>query len=299
LEKHYNLKIKPKDSIRKLTMIAQNREITIKGHLGYIFERGPERASLERQLFSQVEADMYMDTYIIDSLADDIARQFDSVVIATGGIDIPDYFGIVADSMIISVRSGIMDGKFETGKIVTWVKTEYSEHCYVYLIPISETRAKITLMADNISVSDLDSYWKKMLTRENIHNNFLETWDCEYHSCRLRTNRMNNIYFIGSAGGMTDDFIGFGIINGITCGILAAEAIVRGKSFEKSIKPVVNQVNQLHNLRMLANKMDGGDWKHFVTFMGMPGIRHAVYKHHLIRFHHLGSIVGTFMHHKR
>ncbi len=295
LEKHYHLKIMPMDTIRKMTMFAGEREVTVRGRLGYIFNRGAERTSLELQLFSQVDADLYMDTYIPDTMIEDICREFDSVVVATGTGDIPDYFGVTGESSIIPVRGGIMDGKYETGKVIAWVKTDYSGHFYVYLIPISENRAKITLMSDCISVNDLDSMWKKMITTEAIQNNLMETWDCEYHNCRLKTNRIGNLYFIGTAGGMTDDFIGFGIINALAGGIFTAEAIVQGKSFEKSIEPILRQVNELHNLRLLANKMDTKAWERLITVLGAPGVRHVIYKVPLIKFHHLGAVTGVFV----
>jgi digeranylgeranylglycerophospholipid reductase len=295
LERHYHLKIKPMGAVRKLTMIAGNREVNIRGRLGYIFNRGAERTSLECQLFNQVEAEMHMDTYIPDTMIEDVTREFDFVVIATGCGDIPDYFGLAGESSFVAVRGGIMEGKFEPGNVISWVKTDYSGNNYVYLVPISENRAKITLMSDCVSVQDLDSAWKRMIATEAIQNDFLGTWDCEFHNCRLKSNRIGNLYFVGTAGGMTDDFIGFGIINAIASGIFAAEDIVQGKSFEKGIKPILKQVNELHNLRLLANKMDGKAWKRLIGVMGAPGMRHAVYKYALIKIHHLGALTGVFL----
>lgn len=296
-DNRYNLKIKPMETVRALTMIAESRKVTIRGHLGYIFNRGAERTSLELQLFNQIEAELYMDTYIIDTMVDDIARQFDAVVIATGTSDIPDYYGIVADTRITAIRSGIMEGKYEPGKIVSWMKTEYSENSYIYLLPISKTKAMLTLMADNTSMNDLDFKWKQMIARESIRDNFLETWDSEFYSCKLYTNRLGNIYFIGTAGGMTDDFVGFGIINAITAGIYTAEAIVQEKSFERSIEPILKQVDHLHNLRLMANKMDKREWKRLITLAGAPGVRHMVYKHPIVKFHHIGAMAGIFYRH--
>lgn len=283
------------EKVRELTMYAGDRRASIRGRLGYIFNRSAARTSLEYQLFRQVDAELYMDTYIPDTMIDDIAREFDSVVIATGTVDVPDSLGIVDTSTPILIRGGLLEGKFSTGAITTWVNTDYSGHYYVYLVPISECRSILYLLADNMTINDLDFNWKKMITTEAIQNNFLETWDGEFHSIRLKTNRLGNIYFVGNAGGMTDDFIGFGIINSIAGGIFAAEAIVRGENYEKSIKPILNQVDQLHNLRLLANKMNDMGWKRFISFAGMPGVRHLVYKHPLIKYQYLGALVGCFM----
>jgi len=295
LDKHYNLKIKPMATIRKLTMFAGEMKVNIRGRLGYIFNRGAERTSLERQLFSQVEAELHMDTYIPDTMVDDIAREFDFVVVATGCGDIPDHLEVSGESNIIAVRGGIMEGEFEPDHIMSWVKTDYSGNNYVYLVPISGKRAMITMMSDCVSVQDLDSAWKKMITTEAIQNDFVETWDSEYHTCRLKTSRLRNIYFIGTAGGMTDDFVGFGIINGIASGIFAAESMVLGKNFEKSIKPILYQTNELHNLRMLANKMDLKAWKRLIGMLGAPGMRQAIYKYSLIKFHQIGALTGMFI----
>lgn len=294
-EKKYNLIVKPEQIIKKMTMKAAEKKYTVKGNLGYVFNRGSERTSLELQIFRQVEAEFYMDAYIPDTFIEDIAKQFDYVVVAAGSVDIPDYFNIVEEKVIIPVRSGIIYGKFKPGEIIAWVKTEYSNNAFVYMIPMCESKAVITMMADYITVNDLDINWKKMIIREDIHNNIVETWDSEYHKFRLKNNRIGNIYFVGCAGGMTDDFFGFGIINAVASGIFAADSIAAGADFEKSIKPILHQVDQLHNLRLLFNKADKERWKNFLSFIISPSMRFFIYKTPLLKFHHLGAIAGMFM----
>lgn len=291
----YNLSIKPMDDVSELVMCAGDKSVAIRGNLGYLFDRGQDRNSLELQLFNQVDAELHMDVYIPDTMIEDVAREFDAVVVATGNDDIPDYLGIVDARTIVLIRSGLMEGTFKTRKITTWLHTDYSGHFYVYLVPISPKRAVLTLLADNMTTYDLDFNWKRMLTIEAIQNNFIETWDGEFHRTRLKTNHLGNIYFVGTAGGMTDDFVGFGIINSIAGGIFAAEAIAQGKCYEKSIEPILNQVDRLHNLRMLANKMDEREWKCFITALGLPGVRHLLYNRSLIKFHHLGGLTGRLM----
>lgn len=294
-KKKYGLKIKPVDTIKKLTMRTANREVNIKGNLGCIFLRGMEQDSLELQLFNQVQADFYMDTCIPDSFIADMEKQFDFLVISTGNLDFADRAGLVEESFVYLVRSGIVEGEFRPGKVISWLNMEFTSNSFIYLIPVNRNRAMITMLIGDISQSELDYYWKRLLLMEDITGNMISTIDCNFHCGRVKVNPFGNVYHIGNAGGMTDDFVGFGIVNGIAAGIMAADAIVLGKNFEQSIKPIKNQVNQLHNLRVVSNSQNNRTWQYLVSIMGLPGIRHAVYKYSLINYSSLGALAGLFI----
>ncbi len=295
LEKKYGLSIKPLSSIREINMRAGKKEVNIKGRLGYIFKRGAERTSLERQLYDQIDADIYLDAYIIDTHLDEIRKRFDYVIIATGETDIPDFLGIWHEASVKQIRSGIMDGNYNTERVILWLNREYADKAYIYLVPASQNRAAITMTVSDITPNELDYYWKRMLIAENISNNILETWDFEFHSGTIKTNQFGNLFFIGNAGGMTDDFMGFGIMNGISGGIIAAESIVQGKNFEKGIITILRQTKDLHCLRMLFDKMDNRTLHAMTTVLGLPGIRHAVYNYQLLHIQKLGRMAGAII----
>lgn len=294
-KRKYDLVIEPMCQVKELIMHSGNVKVTVKGRLGYIFNRGAGMTTLERQIFNQVEADFYFDTYINGSLIDDIRKQFDAVVIASGDIDIPKHLGVVKEASVVQVRSGIIDGDFKPGQIISWMKTEYSNNSFIYLIPTNENRAVITMTADSITPGELDYKWKQMIKSEDIISNFLETWDYEYHSGRLKANRTGNIYFVGSAGGLNDDFMEFGIINSIASGILAADAIANGTDYQKSIEPILRCLDQIHNLKLLSVKTGENTWKYMTRIVGMPGIRNIIYKTSFLKFHHIGAIIGKFV----
>jgi len=293
--KNYNLIIKPMCPIKKLTMYSANKKVSVKGKLGYVFNRGPGMTSLERQLLNQIDAYIYMDTYIMESLIDEISKQFDAVVIATGCTNIPKHLGVLKEVSIMQVRSGLIDGHYETGQVFSWMKTEYSNNSFIYLIPASENRAVITLIADNITPAELDYMWKQMLISDNIINNIIETWDHEYHGGRLNIGQVGNIYFVGNAGGLTDDFMGFGIVNGIASGIFAADAIVKGTNYQNSIETMLKRLDQIHNLKLLANRVEKNTWKYMTRIIGLPGIRNIIYKASFLKFHHIGDFMGKFI----
>jgi len=294
-EKKYGLRIKPMCPVKKLVMYSSDKKITVRGRLGYIFNRGPGKTSLERQLFEQIDAHIFMDTYIMDSLIDELSKEFDAVVVATGCTNIPKRLGVLKETSIMQVRSGIIDGSFETGQVLSWMKTEYSNNSFTYLIPASENRAVITIIADNITPAELDYRWKQMIITENITNNILETWEHEYHGGRLKTNQIGNIYFVGNAGGLIDDFMGFGIINGIASGILAADAIVLGTDYQKSIAAIQKHLDHIHCFKLLAEKAEKDTWKRLTQVIGLPGISNIIYKTSFLKFHHIGSLIGKFV----
>lgn len=294
-EKRYNLKIEPMCHVKKLVMYSADKKVTVKGKLGYIFNRGPGMTTLERQLYDKVDAYFYFDTYIMDSVIEDIRKQFDAVVIATGCAIIPKYLGVLKEDLIIQVKSGLINGKYETGQVISWMKTEYSNNSFIYLIPISENRAVLTLLADKITPDELDYKWRKLLISENITSDVLSTWEHEYHGGRLKTNQIGNIYFIGNAGGLTDDFMGFGIVNAIASGIFAADAIVRGTNYQESLEKIIKHLDQIHNFKLLAENAGKDSWKYMTQLVGIPGLRNIIYKTSLLKFHHVGGIIGKFI----
>jgi len=294
-EKNYNLKIEPMCTLKEMVMCSADKKVTIKGNLGYILNRGPGMTSIERQLFDKVDAYFYFDTYIMGPIIDDIRKQFDAVVIATGCADIPKHLGVLKESVIIQVRSGIFDGNYKTGQIISWMKTEYSNNLFAYLIPITENRAVLTLLVDNVTPDELDYMWKKMLIEENITNNILETWEQEYDGGRLKTNQIGNIYFVGNAGGLTDDFMGFGIVNAIASGIFAADAIVGRTNYQESLEAILKRLDKIHNFKLLAEKIGKDNWKHMTQYIGMPVVRNIIYKTSLLKFHHMGGVIEKFI----
>lgn len=291
--KKYKLNLEPVDFVRKITMRSGNKEVNIRGNLGYIFLRGADRNSLELQLFNQVNADFHMDTFVNDSLIGDIERQFDAVVIATGNIDFTDYLGVCEENFVFTVRSGIIEGRFGRGKVISWINKELTTNSHVYLVPINESRAMLTMLIGNIGQSEVDYYWDRLFLAENITSDFITTFDCNFHCGSTIINPLRNIYFIGNSGEMTDDFIGLGIVNGIMSGIMAAETIVLGKNFAKNIKPLQNKVKQLHNLRIIA--LDNRLLQSMIDIMVCPGVRHVLYKYSLIKYNHFGKLAGLII----
>jgi digeranylgeranylglycerophospholipid reductase len=295
-EKEYNLKIAPMRPIKKITMYSGNKKITVKGgNLGCIFKRGPGFDSLERQLFDKVDAFFCFDVCVMPSIIDEIRKEFDAVVVATGGSDIPKHFDLMKSELIIQVRSGLIEGRFEPCQVFSWMKTGYSNDLYVYLIPVNENRAVITLLADDITPDELDYKWKKMIITENITNKILQTWDDEYRGGRLKMNQLGNLYFIGNAGGLTDDFMGFGIINGIISGIFAADAIVKRTDYQKSIQTILDRIDKIHNFKLLAEKSGKDIWKYMTGIVGFPGIRGIIYRKSLVKFYHIGGLIENLI----
>ena len=43
--------------------------------------------------------------------------------------------------------------------------------------------------------------------------------------------KIDNIYLVGNSAGLIDDFLGFGAVNAIESGILAAHSIVKGVDY--------------------------------------------------------------------
>ena len=61
---------------------------------------------------------------------------------------------------IMQVRSGLIDGHYETGQVFMDENRVFN-NSFIYLI-LLENRAVITLIADNITPAELDYMWKQM-----------------------------------------------------------------------------------------------------------------------------------------
>jgi len=55
----------------------------------------------------------------------------------------------------------------------------------------------------------------------------LESWELPHHAGSVTTNRIGKIYFVGTAGGGVEPFLGFGQVNAIVSGVMAARSIIK------------------------------------------------------------------------
>lgn len=291
MKNNYHLTLTPLFPLEEICMISPSREASVNGDLGYIFLRGIEACSLEGQLACGVNQTIFFDS---DVVLQDLAEEYDYVVVASGDCSIAKAMDLWTTSLNARVRMATVVGNFNTGRITMWVNTEFSNHCYCYLLPHSTREATLVLTAENASASDVEYYWKTFLIIEEITYPITQILDFEYTLGYVDSLQTGNIYFAGSAAGLTDDFLGFGVFNAVESGILAAKSIAENKKYMNLVHPLQESVKKYHKFRTTINSYDNEDYDRLLAFLDLPGIKQFIYDNPVIRAKHYTSLLKTY-----
>jgi len=283
LKKKYKLNIVPLSPLTEITMIAPNKKTIVKGrNLGYVFKRGYEKYSLEKQIESKLGLPISFNTYI---KIDDIKDSYDRIIVATGDNSIAKDMGVWTTSYTFQVRVATVLGNFKKGSIKMWLNTGYAKNCYCYLLANNSKEACLVLALNSVSHQDLDYYWKEFLFDAEISYRITETRDTEYNTGYPDSAQVGNICFTGDSAGLMDDFLGFGAIRAIESGILAARAIAEGLDYSALVRPLQNDVKGIHEFRKALNTFDDRDFDRLVTFLGLPFVKQFIYKNPFFKAH--------------
>jgi len=106
----------------------------------------------------------------------------------------------------------------------------------------------------------------------------LESWELPHHAGSVTTNKIGKIYFVGTAGGGVEPFLGFGQVNAIISGVMAARSIIKRININYLLKDLKRKDRELKVLRSLMNSATNQDFDNLLTAMKTPGIRSLVYK---------------------
>lgn len=280
MSRRYNLSLFPLSQIKRVDIHSPAKTLTAIGKLGYIVKRGTEKDSLENQIAAKVKSPIKFNSYI-EIL--DIRDKFDHIVIATGNNVIAKELGVWTDTFIAQVRYGTIIGDFKTDATEIWFNTKYAKNGFCYFIPESRKQASLVQIVNGITNLELDFYWRKFLSSENINYEILETRDVE-HTCGIvRPVKVNNIYFVGNTAGFTDDYIGIGAVNAIESGILAASSIVNNTNYNNLVEPIIKHIIALHEYRKALNLLDNQNIDSIVTLLNLPVVKQLIYNNPLFK----------------
>ena len=291
LREKYLLEIQPLSRLREAVMIAPGASKTVRGNLGYIFKRGMEDYSVENQIAALVKSPVIFN-FPMSAL--DIKDDFDYVVDATGTSATARMLGIWKETLVAQVRIATLLGNFEPDAAQVWFNTDYAKNLLAYLIPANLREAFLVLAVNGITHQELEHYWDTFLGAENIRYAMTETQDIEYRCGSSYPFRKDNILLVGNAAGFTDDVIGTGVFNAIESGIIAARSIVRNADYTRMVTPIYKNLIKLHEIRRMLNTFDNDDYRRFVLFLGMPGVRHIIYGNPLFKARHAAFIAKFF-----
>lgn len=275
MKARYRLELSPVCELTDIIMKGPTRTMSVHGRLGHIFLKGSDADSMEEQLITAGDIDVRFDT-----IADvgEIYDRFSHIVVASGSCSIPKEYGGFDLTFQSHTRIARILGEFETGVIKMWLNREYCNSGYVYMVSGNPKYADLVMSVTDTTNRELEYYWRKFLTTENIVNPIVTTDDVEQHLGHSTCSRNGKLYFIGNAGGMIDNFLGFGAMRSLESGVLAARSIAGGYDFNRMMKPYMAEALQFQEYRKMVDRLDNKGFDRLITIIGMPIIKQLIYK---------------------
>lgn len=274
-DKEFSIKINPLNRIDTIIHNSPNRTTTIKGNFGYFFKRGKEKDSVKNQIYSQLKK-----TEIIYNRYEEyekLIKKYDYVVIATGNSNFTEELGCWYNLLQTHVRGAIVLGNFDINSFQAWVNKNYCKNGFAYLSPLNSKMASLILTVTDINEKQVDNYWELFLYIENIKYDIIEEFKYKHKTGLVFPHKIDNVYFAGNAGGGMDSFLGFGQLNAITQGVMAACSIVKGRDYEKLLKTIVRTNIDMNEFRKSLNKATNRKYDLIISSLGLPIIKHSMY----------------------
>ena len=275
LNQNYNIDLKPSGLIKKVVHKSSSVCTTVTGNLGYFLYRGSEPDSIENQLARNLKSKIFLNTEVNYK---ELKNDYDYVVVASGSPFEAKQLGIWQDIIKMSVKGTVVSGDFETDTFKVWINKDFCKSGYAYLAPFNNKEATLALVVDEIKMDEIDKYWEHFIKSENINYKVEECFKRIHYSGFVYPHRVDNIYFIGNAGGALDPLLGFGIFPSVVTASEAAKSIVNRVNYESGIKNVVELNMKLLEFRKIFNMLDNNGCDLLVRLIGLPGVNSLVYR---------------------
>ncbi len=280
LKKKFGIEIIPHYEINEIVMVSPTNTHVIKGKMGNIFLRGRDKGTLTIQLKEAVDLSFTANTLV---KVEDIKNDFDHIFIGTGTLEIPMQMNLATVHFDAQVRIATVLGDFSTNSVKLWMNTKYAKHGYAYLVPSNSKSASIVLIVDNIKENELDIYWNEFLTTENITYAIIEIKDIHHIVGAVNPVQVDNLYFMGNAGGFLDSMLGFGTIEAMISGATAANCVINGLDYNKAMKKFTKAVMAKYEFRKVFNTFDNDAMDKFCTLETLPVIKQFIFDNPLLK----------------
>jgi len=275
LRKTYNIEIKPLNIIKRIVMHGPSVVTTIENSkLGYMILRGQSEESLESQLFTKLKTRVNFD---VNGEYKILKDKYDYLIIATGNYKIPKELGCWQDLVDTWVRVADVLGDFDTQALIMWMNTLYAKSGYVYLIPFNKKRAVLVMIIPYIMKEEFQFFWETFFKIEKPDFEVIKFTDLQHNSGNCFPHQIENLLFVGNTGGAIEPFLGFGTLNSIVSGFLAAECIVKEKNFEKSMAALTKKNIEMLEYRKALDLIDNNKLDKLIYTLGIPPVKKIIY----------------------
>lgn len=293
LHKHYGIIIKPNYPIERLTTTTASGIHFFSGKIGSILKRGYNSNGPVIQMYRQFNPEITYNTKVV---YEEIKDDFDVVVVANSSFDTAERLKLFIPTFDAYVRIAEIQGVFDTTLIKLWFNTEYAKTGYAYMVPYDGMSARLVLNVTNISNEEMDGYWDKFISMENLTYPISDIKDVHHKIGMVSPVHVDNVYFVGHAAGAIDDLLGFGVFNSIISGAMAGDAISKNLDYTKMFNAIAKDSQKKHELRKAIDSFDNAAFDKLCNFLFYPGIKQFVYKNPLFRATQASSLLRVYNH---
>lgn len=264
----YNIYLEPTNEFRKLTIYSKNEAGSIEGRLGFFNIRGRHEKSFENQLVRQVKSEI---TYNSQYTYEELKKQFDIVVLATGDAAYAAGLGNYRIDVTLALKGAVVEGDFNPYHALTWFDYEFAPKGYSYLMPFSAKEANIVTAYPDSAVNrqNTDELWARLYKRVcNETGQSLRITDrfeiMEYIAGICGSPKINGTYFTGNCFGTLGPAFGFGQFTAILSGIYAGLDICGTGNCEELTKPLSGSYNRSLVIRKVLEELSAEQFDRLV-----------------------------------
>jgi flavin-dependent dehydrogenase len=208
-------------------------------------------------------------------------RDYKHVVIADGySSQLAKSYGLRSDAHYLT-SYGLMSeisGRFEPESPMIELNSKVAPGGYIFFIPWDERRANAVafpMLSQHLDIKSARETFRRWIEENGwkTEKEWTEFQAFYRHPCYER----DGVYLAGSAASFTDEFMGFGLYYAVESGIVCADAISEGKSYEEALKETV--LDHLKIYRSVAPLMrNAGPKTHelMVKAVSLAPARHLV-----------------------
>lgn len=271
----FGIDLKPLNPIKTLLSYFPTKSSTVKGNLGYFIKRNKDIDDIKNQLNSLLKNTNILYNEVADP--DTLTKDFDYVVVADGTPNFSKETACFNELFNVYLIGGVILGEFDPYTLVVWLNKDYCKDGYAYLTPFDSKKAFIGLIVSDVNESEVENYWELFKITENITNPILELTKVNHVSGFVYPHKIDNVLYAGNAGGALSHFLGFGVFNSLTMGVMAGKSIATGLDYEVLLKDFSLKNKQKYQFRRAINMSTNKDFDRALSIVAMPPIKQLIY----------------------
>jgi len=227
LRQELDLPVNPANHITRMVLHSRSHEALVRGHAGYTTIRGTDERALEKQLARHCRAPIHFDQ---NPDVQQLKSRYDWVVVATGSPEWPKRFGLWERDVGWYVRGANVIGDFNPGELHFFFDTRCAGTGYAMIAPFDERMASVGVGVPDSSEAEIEEYWARFRQAQGRFWKQIEDefkLEC-YEMGRVRQRVVDNVIFVGNAGGFIEPLGITGQMSSLQSGVYAARKIARG-----------------------------------------------------------------------